>query len=59
LTELGDSYGRIGGRSVDLEGDRNSIGKPTESTNLELLGLSEAETPTKEHKWAGLRPPCT
>jgi hypothetical protein len=32
--ELGDSYGRIGGRIVGSEGDRNSTGRPTESTNL-------------------------
>jgi hypothetical protein len=31
--ELGDSYGRLGGRIVGPEGDRNSTGKPTESTN--------------------------
>jgi hypothetical protein len=32
--ELGDSYERIGGRIVGLEGDRNSTGRPTESTKL-------------------------
>jgi hypothetical protein len=36
LMELGDSNGRIGGRIV-AEGDRNSIGRPTESTNLNPL----------------------
>jgi len=44
--EPGDSYGRIGGRIVGSEGDRNSIGRPTESTNL---GLSEPASPTEEH----------
>ena len=34
------------------EGDRNSTGRPTESTNL-----SETEPPTKEHIWAAPRPP--
>jgi hypothetical protein len=33
--ELGDSYGRIGGRIAIHEGDRNSTGRPTESTNLD------------------------
>jgi hypothetical protein len=29
------SYGRIGGRIAGLKGDRNSTGRPTESTNLD------------------------
>jgi hypothetical protein len=33
--ELGDSYGRIGGRIASPKGDRNSTGRPTESTNLD------------------------
>ena len=36
--ELGDSYGRIGGRIVGPEGDTNSTGIPTESTNLDPWG---------------------
>jgi hypothetical protein len=36
--ELEDSYGRIGGRTAGLEGDRNSTGKPTESNNLDPCG---------------------
>jgi hypothetical protein len=35
--ELGDSYGRIGGRIVGTEGDRIFIGRP-ESTNLDPWG---------------------
>jgi hypothetical protein len=33
--KLGDSYGRIGGRIMDPEGDRNSTGRLRESTNLD------------------------
>jgi hypothetical protein len=33
--ELGDSYGRIGGRISGAERDRNSTRKPTKSTNLD------------------------
>lgn len=36
--ELGDSYGRIGGRIAVPEGDGNSTGKPIESTNLDPWG---------------------
>jgi len=36
--ELGNSYGRIGGRIVGPEGDRNSTGRPTETTNLDPWG---------------------
>ena len=32
--ELGNSYGTIGGRIVDTEGDRNSTGRTTQSTKL-------------------------
>jgi hypothetical protein len=36
--ELGDFYGRIGGNISDPRGDRNSTGRPTESTNLDSWG---------------------
>jgi hypothetical protein len=36
--ELGDSYGRIGRRIAGPEGDRNSTGRQTESTNLDPWG---------------------
>jgi hypothetical protein len=39
--------------------DRNLTGRPTESTNLDPWGLSEIETPTKEHILAEPRPPHT
>ena len=35
MMELGDSYGKVGKRIVGPEGDRNSTGRPTESTNLD------------------------
>jgi hypothetical protein len=36
--KLGDCYGRIRGRFEGPEGDRNSKGRPTESTNLDPWG---------------------
>ena len=36
--ELGDAYGRIGGRIMGPGGDRNSTGRPTKSTNLDPWG---------------------
>ena len=36
--EVRDSYGRVGGRIEGPEGDRNSTGRPTESTNLDPWG---------------------
>jgi hypothetical protein len=43
------SYGRVWKRIEGPEGDRNSTGKPTESTNLDTWELSETEPQTKEH----------
>jgi hypothetical protein len=34
-TELGDSYGRVGGRIAGPKGDWNSTRRPAESTNLD------------------------
>ena len=52
------SYEKVGGRIKDPEGNRNSTGRPTESTNLDPWGLSETEPPTKEAgPQAGPRPP--
>jgi hypothetical protein len=51
--ELIESYGRVGGRIEEPKGDRDSIGRPIESTNLDPWGLSEAKLPIKEHTWAG------
>ena len=36
--EVGDSYGRIGGRIVGPKGDRNSTGRITGSTSLDQWG---------------------
>jgi hypothetical protein len=33
--EVGDPYGRVGGRIEGLEGDRNPTRRPTELTNLD------------------------
>lgn len=41
--ELGDSYGRVGGRIMGPKGDGNSKGRPTESPNLDLWCLSKTE----------------
>ena len=56
--KLEDSYGRVGGRIEGPKGDRNSTGKSTESTNLDLWGPSEPEAPTWDHAGAGPRPPA-
>ena len=55
--ELGNSYGRIEERTVGPESDRNSTGRPTESTNLDPWRLSETEPTTKEHTQNRPRPP--
>ena len=39
-----------------LQEDRNSTGRPTESTNLHPRGFPEPESPIKEQAQAGLRP---
>ena len=56
--ELLESCGRVGGRIEEPEEDRDSTGRPTESTNLDLWGLPETEPLTKEQAWAGPRPPA-
>jgi hypothetical protein len=50
--ELGDCYGKAEGSIEGSEGNRNTIGKPTESTNPDPWGLSETEPQTKEHTQA-------
>jgi hypothetical protein len=37
--EFGDSYGRIRGKIVNSEEDRNSTGRPTESINMNPWGF--------------------
>ena len=49
--ELGDSYGRVGGRIMGPEGDRNSTGRSSESTNLDPLGYQSLNyQPKSEHR---------
>ena len=44
------THERIRGRIVGPEGNRNSTGNPTESTNQETWGgISETKSPNKEH----------
>jgi hypothetical protein len=43
----------------DLEGDRNSTGRPTEPTNLDSWGLPETAPSTKKHTQPGLSPTTT
>jgi hypothetical protein len=50
------SYRRVGEKIVGPGGDRNSTGRPTESTNLDSWGLTETKLPTKEYIEAGRRP---
>jgi hypothetical protein len=42
----------FGGKIEGPEQDRNSTGRPTESTNMDPWGISEAEPPTKEYPGA-------
>jgi hypothetical protein len=44
--EVGDAFAK---RIEVPEGDRNPIGRPTETTNLDPWELSETESPIKEH----------
>jgi hypothetical protein len=39
--ELGLSYGRIRGKIGDTEGDKNSTGRPTQSSNLDSWGFQK------------------
>jgi hypothetical protein len=41
--EVGDSYGRIGGRISGTEVNRNFTGRPTESMNLDPWGSQSLE----------------
>jgi hypothetical protein len=54
-TEIWDTYERVGGRIEGPDGEGNPTGRPTESTNLDPLELSETEPQTKEHKVARTR----
>jgi hypothetical protein len=54
--EVGDFYGRAGGRIEGTEGDGSPIETSTGSTNKEPWELAETEPPTKAHTQAGTRP---
>ena len=51
--EVGDSYGRAGGKIAGHKVDSNLTGRPTKSGNLDSWELSEAEPPIKEPTQAG------
>ena len=56
--ELWESGRRVGEKTKEHQKDRNSIERPTESTNVDPLGLPETETPNKNQGQAGTsRPP--
>jgi hypothetical protein len=55
--EFQKSFGRVREKNDELEEDRKSTERPTESTNLDPLGLPETEPSTKEQAWAGPRSP--
>ena len=57
--ELGESHRRVGKKIEGPEEDRDFIGKPTESTNLDPWGLPETESPSKQHTKAEPSPHCT
>jgi hypothetical protein len=40
------------------EKNRDSMGRPTESTNLDPWGVPETESPAKKRAQAGPRPPA-
>jgi hypothetical protein len=45
-------------KKLGVEGDGNTIGRSTISTNPDLWNLPETKPPTKEPKWAGPWPPA-
>jgi hypothetical protein len=55
--ELGESYGRVGDRSEQTRGVKDTIIRPTETTNLGAWGLTEPGPPTREHAGAEPRTP--
>lgn len=46
---------RVGKKTEETKGDRNSTGRPTESTNLDMCGFQVTESLTKDHTRAGHR----
>ena len=57
--ELRKSCGGVGGRIEEPKGERDSIRRPSELTELDPWGFPETEPPTKEYIRAVPRPPCT
>ena len=53
-----ESNRRVGRMIEGLEEDRDSTGRPTQSTNLNPWGLPETGSPTKEQAQAEPRPPA-
>jgi hypothetical protein len=56
--EPGDSYARIGGRIAGPEGNRNSIGRPRESTSLDPWGSQRLNQQPKSIQWQELGLPA-
>jgi hypothetical protein len=54
--EVRDHHGIVRRRTENPEGDGNSTGRPTISSNVDPWVLPKAELPTKEHTGADLRP---
>ena len=52
--EVGDIYGKVGGRIEGVEGYYNPIERATVLTNTDLWELPESKLPSKEHTWTGL-----
>jgi hypothetical protein len=50
-TELGESFGRRGGRIVGAKGVKDTIRKPTETTNLGPWELLGTELTIREPAW--------
>jgi hypothetical protein len=46
--KLGESHRKVGRKLEGPEEDRDSTGRPTESTNLKPWWLPETESPTKK-----------
>ena len=53
--ELREFCTRVGDRIEGAGGVKDPTRTPTESTNLDPWGLTETESPTKEHAGAGPR----
>lgn len=54
--EFKESSGRVGDRVEQARGVKDTMRRPTESTNLGSWGLTKTEPLTKEHAGAGPGP---